>query len=262
MDTMTSLPYPRASEDIPGAMLWTGIVLAVLAVFDLVLVFVLGIARSNKAHWFLVHSFANAFVVVLAAPDVFYTLIDPVTSLNISSCDDRLLACNDYVTCIALAVHLYHVIAYRNLTADDWFHHGLFCTTIIPMHFMFCWGVWANTLPFFISGLPGGIDYLLLALVKLHKMQSLTEKRINAFLNMWIRAPGIISVCVINYCAYQHIDHHIPAVVCFAGYALVVFNAQYYSERVIASLHVNVHKHKTAVRHVSDILSSQNLREI
>ena len=42
---------------------------------------------------------------------------------------------------------------------------------------------------FFLSGLPGGISYLLLALRKNGKLDRLIEKRVNAALNTWIRTP-------------------------------------------------------------------------
>ena len=43
-----------------------------------------------------------------------------------------------------------------------------------------------------MNGLPGGIDYLLLILVKIGKIKSIEEKRINTYLNNYIRAPGIL----------------------------------------------------------------------
>tara|TARA_B100000900_G_C20474086_1_gene672630 strand:+ start:87 stop:407 length:321 start_codon:yes stop_codon:yes gene_type:complete len=43
---------------------------------------------------------------------------------------------------------------------------------------------------FFSSGLPGGIDYLLLTLVKNNKINRLTEKNINSYLNVYIRMSG------------------------------------------------------------------------
>ena len=43
----------------------------------------------------------------------------------------------------------------------------------------------------FISGLPGGVDYFMLMLVKLRYIDVITQKRVCASLNTWLRAPGI-----------------------------------------------------------------------
>jgi hypothetical protein len=226
------------------------------------------IDRSNKGHWFGLHAFANLFVVVFAIPDVIYTLQDPMSGLSARGCDDRMWACNDMAASAIVAIHMYHCLAYRNLTADDWFHHILFCTTILPMHFAFTWGVWSNMLCFFISGLPGGIDYALLTLVKTGVIHSMTEKRINVYLNMWVRGPGLIAVVVLNYVGYLYSDHTIPRWPCLIGGLLVMFNGQYYSERVVASMHTTVVKgvpsplSRSRTRRISDILSSSNLREV
>ena len=45
---------------------------------------------------------------------------------------------------------------------------------------------------FFLSGLPGAIDYMLLYLVKTNKINSVTEKKIYTFLSAYIIAPGCI----------------------------------------------------------------------
>ena len=49
-----------------------------------------------------------------------------------------------------------------------------------------------------MNGLPGGIDYYLLIQVKRGKIKSIEEKKINTYLNNYIRAPGIL----LNYWFY------------------------------------------------------------
>jgi hypothetical protein len=48
-----------------------------------------------------------------------------------------------------------------------------------------------------MCGLPGGIDYLLLIMKDYNMISKITEKRINKYLNMWIRMPGILYGCII-----------------------------------------------------------------
>ena len=69
------------------------------------------------------------------------------------------------------------------VTPADYFHHGLFIPTIALPGQVYRWGPLSNFQAFFISGLPGGIDYLLLGLQKVGKLNHMTEKRINANLN-------------------------------------------------------------------------------
>ena len=47
---------------------------------------------------------------------------------------------------------------------------------------------------FFTTGLPGLIDYTLLFLQRNNIINKYFEKKVNTFLNLWIRAPG----CIMN----------------------------------------------------------------
>jgi hypothetical protein len=49
---------------------------------------------------------------------------------------------------------------------------------------------------FFTTGLPGLIDYTLLFFNRNNLVHRYIEKRVNTFLNLWIRAPG----CIMNTC--------------------------------------------------------------
>eukprot|EP00756_Hemistasia_phaeocysticola_P003082 Hpha_TRINITY_DN12057_c1_g2::TRINITY_DN12057_c1_g2_i1::g.140934::m.140934 len=259
-----SIPWPTASTDLWAALVWVVLTLGVLVFVDTMLAYTF-LRRSNKGHWFALHAIANAFVVIFAAPDVFYTLQDPNNAISMVGCDDRLFACNDVATSIIWAVHLYHILFYQNLPWDDWFHHLLFCGTIIPLHFMWTWGVWANMLSFFISGLPGGIDYFLLALVKAKWIDPLAEKRANTYLNMWLRSPGLVLTMVILYVGYIYGEHSIPLIPVICGGVLVFFNGQYYAERVVGSCHVSTYRRKTektTFERVADMFTSGNLREV
>ena len=45
---------------------------------------------------------------------------------------------------------------------------------------------------FFVCGLPGGLDYVLLSLMKFGAIEKITEKRYNMWLQTGIRWPGVL----------------------------------------------------------------------
>ena len=97
---------------------------------------------------------------------------------------------------IVNSVHLYHMVAFRDLTSADYFHHLLFIPTIGLTGQLLPWGALGNWQAFFISGLPGGLDYFMLFLIKEGKMDKMKEKHYNANLNIWCRMPGILVATV------------------------------------------------------------------
>ena len=88
---------------------------------------------------------------------------------------------------------------------------------------------------FFMCGLPGALDYVMLSLVKHNHLAPLVEKAWNARINVWIRSPGML-LC--TFCAYQATRHgpeseatRHPMVALLVSIIIIV-NAQYYMQRV------------------------------
>ena len=96
------------------------------------------------------------------------------------------------------------------LSSADYFHHFVFIPTIAFPGQVFKWGALGNFQAFFISGLPGGVDYFMLGLQKTKLLKGMTEKRINANLNTWIRTPGILTSTVLLYQALKLARHEVP----------------------------------------------------
>ena len=92
---------------------------------------------------------------------------------------------------LIIAMHAYHMIRFA-LSPDDLFHHLLFVPLIGGIRFVYPFGAGGNLLPFFISGVPGGVDYVLLTLVKEGYMPAIREKRLNCWINCWVstRTPS------------------------------------------------------------------------
>ena len=85
----------------------------------------------------------------------------------------------------------------------------------------------------FISGLPGAIDYAMLAAVKLGRMSRLREKRCNCAINVWLRLPGLVVNSAIAWCCFAHGSHSmLPAPMLLFSLALGLGNGLFYGEQV------------------------------
>lgn len=201
-----------------------------LVIFDLVL------AMHTKARWFVLHLIANTYVVATALPDVITTLRDPANSIrgeNYSIWPAYWIA----------AIHTYHCVAFRNLTVDDWVHHIVFGGTICTVAVVFKCGTVLSLLAFFLSGLPGGLDYLMLALVKHKLLSKEAEKRYNARVMVWLRSPGCLLCAFCLYVAWRY--RMIPTtpqqdLAAFSVALLCFVNGQYYMQVVVGNTHRKV----------------------
>lgn len=189
-----------------------------------------GLAYNTKARYFLLHGIWNIIITLILLPDMYTTIIDPFHAISLENEPTR------WPIIFVVAIHFWHCVAYRNLTYDDYFHHGIFVISLCGINFLWEWGYSTNFITFFICGLPGGIDYLMLTAVKHGFMDKITEKRWNKILNIWVRAPGCVAsaaIVWINWMGGQ--TSHIPSIIKIMTIMLTVGNGQYYSKRVVAS---------------------------
>ena len=139
MDVFTFKRVPTTAQDIPSAIVATAIVLPFMWMIDC---FVARRFFNNEiAQWYFLHSVANAFVVLLAVPDFYFAALQPMNSLSVQYCLSSSLpswACNDWPTCIIIAVHTYHMCAFK-LNGEDLFHHLTFVPIIGGGHFLYPW---------------------------------------------------------------------------------------------------------------------------
>lgn len=187
---------------------------------------------SDAIRWYLIHACGNFVVALASVADTWTTLCYPALCF---SGPYALLPC-----ALIPAIHVYHMIAFR-CTSSDLFHHLLFAGLISPMGLFFETGPVQNAVAFFICGLPGGVDYLMLALVKFGKMRPLDEKRVNTRINVWVRSPGLVlsAFCVLlgrfDVHAPAAVQERVPAWVALVGAALVAMNGQYYMQVVVGN---------------------------
>lgn len=199
--------------------------------FSTLLLYKIGL-RTEKERWFLLHSLVNMTVMLLVLPDFYDILQNPLPEHPIRPIFNQ----GVYLT---LALHIHHMIHpdYK-LVRLDWIHHSLmtsllFLASLNSSHIKI-----ANCFLLFTNGLPGGIDYFLMFLVKRGFIPKISEKKWNSVLNLYIRSPGTLYclfVVYLNY-IYETFDNLILTLICLG---LMFWNAQYFTGVVIESLGFN-----------------------
>lgn len=174
--------------------------------------------------WFMLHIVSNTFVCIFSFTDVWFLLGNPLHYTLSSSSVPR---------AITFALHMYHIVVIRKLSVIDWVHHVVMTTVLLISCFYVETITISNYNLFFTTGLPGGIDYVLLAMMKMGKLDKITEKKINSKLNVWIRGPGIIIGAYILF--LQHSNNVIPTSQPLLWFIIpaLLWNAQYFTERVV-----------------------------
>jgi hypothetical protein len=178
--------------------------------------------------YYAIHAFHNACIVYLTTGEVIHTLLD-FNSIQTQPVNYTALE-------LVFALHLYHILMYWNkFRFDDWLHHILMIGVALPIGGLVPAGSLLGYSLFFTTGLPGGIDYGLLFLVRNLLIDKETQKRVNSRLAIWIRSPGCISLATF---ALAHISVHPEASIMFVlGCYVVAFlnywNGQYFMAQVV-----------------------------
>lgn len=213
--------YP---PQVTGVALGAVLSLVALGVFDFF------VARHTKARWFAVHAVANAYVVFFAFGDMLRVLADPfLAGLGPYS----LLPLQ-----MIIAVHAYHMIAFNNLRQEDYVHHILFACLMGGFACVDTFGPITNFVAFFVSGLPGGLDYCMLVAVKHGWMDALTEKVWATRLNVWMRSPGLQIGSLLLYsiavepATRSHYRHGFTTYIALVTSALTFLNGTFYMQQV------------------------------
>ena len=197
------------------------VLLATLGVFVLDLVWTH--PHCGRARWYVLHAVANIAIGLISLPDLVTSLRAPCRCFT-----------GEYALLpvyLIAAIHLYHMLAFK-CNASDYFHHLVFGGLICPMGMFFVTGPVQNLVAFFICGVPGGLDYAMLALVKMRRMNRFAEKKWNSRVNVWMRSPGLLlaAFCLLmarfDENAPADVVRRIPAAVCIGGAALCVLNGQ------------------------------------
>jgi len=154
------------------------------------------LGKRIEGKYYLIHFICNSYIVYLTLPDVIYTYKHFT--------DAFWYPVNYNAAAATFALHFYHIVLYfKKLRFDDWLHHIVMVLCALPLAVMTKGGSLLGHSLFYLTGLPGGIDYLLLALVRNKIIPKITEKRINNYLNLWIRCPGCIAHSTLTIIGYN-----------------------------------------------------------
>jgi len=209
------------------------IVLVILAAFD-------KFFSSNRARWFSVHAFANLLVVLTGIRPTIATLLDPLDAMDDRVYNDSSIfgTASPWPTIITNSVHVYHMLAFK-LTGSDYFHHLMFIPTVGFMGQYYRPGAVRGFLGMMLSGLPGGLDYLNLVLVRHGRLDGLTQKRYCAAINIWLRGPSLVISFFIMYQACLYGRCTMPYFVAATVAILAGFNGQYYTKQAVANFAIS-----------------------
>jgi len=192
---------------------------------------------SVKGKYYLSHAIVNFLILLNCAKDMVSSYTDFDNSIKADT--------NFIPTMLVYSLHFYHMIAYyKKLRFDDWLHHILMVLVALPLSSLIKTGSLLNHSLFFLCGLPGMIDYILLFLVRNNIIDRMTEKYINKQINLWIRAPGCIAHSALSILAYmKNRDSEVATdydfIVMLITTALVYWNGIYFMEQVVSDYKKN-----------------------
>ena len=205
------------------------------------------ILPSNfKGKYYLIHSINNLIVTYFTFSKLFICYYD---FLNLDK--------YEYVTDVisfTYALHAYHIIIYfKKLRSDDWLHHVLMCCIALPVSFICNYGPILSHCLFFLTGLPGCIDYFLLFLNRNNYINKITEKKVNTYLNLWIRCPGSIASSTIIILAaniYRKKLSSLQFSASIISSLLVFWNGVYFMNQVVQNYNYTIIKNKLNIKKI------------
>lgn len=179
------------------------------------------IGNIQTARWFYIHSLINLFVVYYSINDIklIFTNIYQISSLKWTY--------NSYMAFIyACMLHLYH-LAFFNLNRADKLHHIFMLGICGPLTYL-THNAFTSFALFFLTGLPGFIDYGLLYFVKLGIINSFTEKYIYLLITTWIRNPGCTMCTILAFIIAKQTYDKLKLICLVLSTFITFINGNYY----------------------------------
>jgi len=155
---------------------------------------------SPNIRWFFIHSMTNGLITYYTSPIVLKCLKDP-NQCYLKEWEPE--SYSAFWLCVSL--HTYHSLFFK-LTLGEIKHHVIMC--LICGFFTYYKRTLLSTVGlFYVSGLPGFIDYFLLLLVNIDFIESRNQKKVYIILSNWIRCPGCSYVAILGIPEILHYFH-------------------------------------------------------
>ena len=189
----------------------------------------------RSARYAALHVLANAAVCAFAAIDVVHVVLGDPAIVFWGSTSSMV------PTSVAAALHLYHIAAF-DLTAAEVIEDLVFallpCIVAIPLKNII--GCATNFGTFFLTGLPGMINYLLQVLRAHDRVAAATEQKWIALINLSVRGPSQVLYLLVAYTSWFNpaaahrprfpLWFYVPTI----GAAILHFvNGQYYARLAV-----------------------------
>jgi len=192
-----------------------------------------------EGRYYLVHSLTNFMIMYLTWGDLVFTYYNFIDFINYPM--------NFQATIITFGLHLYHTIWYfKKLRFDDWLHHILTCGVALPLSIFSKAGSLLGHSLFYITGLPGAVDYFMLFLNRNKYIERMTEKKVNNFLNLWIRCPGCISHVALTIVGFNMLGPDqistYDRTTCLITAIIVFWNGIYFMNQVVVNYAIITNK--------------------
>lgn len=198
---------------------------------------------QKKAQYFFLHILFNSWVTYICFNNALKVLINP------NSCySDFIISDTATLSTKGIVVfHFYHsLMESKNLSFEDWVHHIISCFFVGAIGINCKGGRIVDLINIFMCGIPGGIDYCLLFLVKYNIIDKLSEKRLNRLLNLLIRMPGMMIsfyIWLFHIHIWIHFDYF-QIIGGIVGMGLHTLNSIYYCDKVVGNYHLTCYKIK------------------
>ena len=209
---------------------------------------------KEKAKYFFMHSVLNTYIVVTTAEETLLYLTSP--DIDIRSYNETSIVSAS----VCIGFHLYHYLT-SILDFETKIHHLLTVFLTGSCSILIQNGPTTSAINFFMCGLPGGIDYILLVLLQYKKIDKITEKWMNRWLNLLIRMPGMFLVtCVLITKIYRE-QLFLSCVMHIITTLTMLINSIYYCNKVVGNFHVyHFRKHFAATQLTRAELRSASFR--
>jgi len=182
--------------------------------------------------YFLLHFIVNLINTILLSPLIINLFMDPFFhNYEIDNWNNL-----TYIYPMLIGLHTFHLVHnVLSLKYDEIIHHVL-------TH-IFWYGIYINNSVLYIapiiglSGIPGGLTYLMLFLQKINKIDRLTEKKISMYLNIWLRAPICIILATMMY--FDNLENDNSYYLTLFMILFTIINGIHFMHNIIESYYEN-----------------------